>query len=81
MELKTVFNKIIVEIIEEKSTIVVSDDIVKGKVLATGEGTQDFPMSVEIGTIVYFNKRDAMPLAVGLKTYYILSQLNILAYE
>jgi co-chaperonin GroES (HSP10) len=81
MELKTVFNKIIVEIIEEKSAIVVSDDIVKGKVLATGEGTQDFPMSVEIGTIVYFNKRDAMPLAVELKTYYILSQLNILAYE
>ena len=81
MELKTVFNKIIVEIIEETSAIVVSDEIVKGKVLATGEGTKEFPMSVKIGTIVHFNKRDAMPLAVGLKTYYILSQLNILAYE
>lgn len=81
MELKTVFNKIIVEIIEENSTIVVSDEIVKGKVLATGEGTKEFPMSVKVGTTVYFNKRDAMPIVVETERYYILSQLNVLIYE
>jgi len=84
MALKTVFNNILVQIIEDKSAIVVSEDVAKperGIVVAIGGGTKDHPMQVREDMIIHFNKRDAQKIEHDGETLYLLSQLSILAYE
>lgn len=84
MALKTVFNNILVQIIEDDSLITLSDNVVKtekAKVVAVGDGTKGYPMSVYEGTTIFFNKSDATEITYEGETYYILSQLDIVAYE
>lgn len=84
MALKTVFNNILVKLIEDDSQIVVSEDVAhpeRGVVVAIGGGTKDFPMQVREDMIVHFNKHDATKIEYEGETVYLLSQLDILAYE
>jgi len=84
MTLKVVFNNILVKIIEDKSTIVLSEEAgqpQRGEVIAIGGGTKDFPMQVRPTTVVYFNQSDARKIEFEGEQLYVLSQLDILAYE
>jgi len=84
MKLKTVFNNILVKIIEDDSQIVISEEVQQpqlGEVVAIGSGTPTYPMQVRPTTPVYFNKNDAQKLEVDGETYYVLSQTDILAFK
>lgn len=84
MTLQTLFNNIIVTIIEDQSDIIISEDVVKvekGLVKAVGSGNNSYDMELEEGMIVYFNKRDAIELKHNEEKYYVLSQLDVIAYE
>lgn len=69
---------------EDDSKIIVSDDIhtpVKGEVVAMGGGTPNRPMQVRPHMTVFFYKADARRIEYDGEEYFVLSQLDIIAYE
>lgn len=84
MPLRTLFNNILVKVIEDNSEIILSGDTytpVKGKVVVVGDGNNEYEMFAEEGMVIFFNTRDAQLLQYKGEEYYVLSQLRVLAYE
>jgi len=77
-------NNILVKPIVKKDKIILAEDsneMIIGKVVATGNGTKNSPMEVGERYKVYFYKRNSRELNLKNKIFYLLDQSDILVYE
>lgn len=92
MNLKPIFDRVVIEVIEQPTTtasgLALPESITKanqntGKVIATGGGRYQngvlVPMTVKVGDTVLFSLAGGLPFKLGDKNYLIFDESSILA--